>query len=235
VAGAGNVPLYDQRGAPFARVHGGRIDIGAFELQQVGPTLPGDYNQNGTVDAADYVVWRKTLGTTGLPAYSGADGDGDGMVDQDDHGVWRANFGRTLPPLAAGSFLGATLDTLQVAPDPGFLPQGDEAIPVGQARSDTGMAASVGELEFSQQPRPSRWDGARSRLAGQTLPFFAAQQDNAILAWLSSRNEKHDPCESVTAEVSNAAEEREVDVKEVDAVFAALELGVASRARRFTV
>ena len=25
--------------------------------------LPGDYNQNGTVDAADYVVWRKTGGT----------------------------------------------------------------------------------------------------------------------------------------------------------------------------
>jgi parallel beta-helix repeat protein len=92
VAGAGNVPLYDQRGAPFTRVQGGRIDIGTVELQQVGPALPGDYNQSGTVDAADYVVWRKTLGTIGLSAYSGADGDGDGMVDQDDHGVWRANL-----------------------------------------------------------------------------------------------------------------------------------------------
>jgi hypothetical protein len=30
------------------------------------PALPGDYNGDGTVDAADYVVWRKTLGTTGL-------------------------------------------------------------------------------------------------------------------------------------------------------------------------
>src|SRR5690349_17241067 len=25
------------------------------------PALPGDYNGNGTVDAADYVVWRKTF------------------------------------------------------------------------------------------------------------------------------------------------------------------------------
>ena len=34
---------------------GARIDIGAFELQPiVSPALPGDYNQNGIVDAADY-------------------------------------------------------------------------------------------------------------------------------------------------------------------------------------
>ena len=31
-------------------------------LQAIG--LPGDYNDNGIVDAADYVVWRKGLGTT---------------------------------------------------------------------------------------------------------------------------------------------------------------------------
>jgi phospholipase/lecithinase/hemolysin len=43
--------------------------------------FPGDFNQGGTVDAADYVVWRKGLGST---------------FTQDDYGVWRANFGRTL-------------------------------------------------------------------------------------------------------------------------------------------
>ena len=51
-------------------------------------TLPGDYNQNGTVDAADYVVWRNGLGTT---------------YTQTDYDVWRANFGTT-----AGSGSGAT-------------------------------------------------------------------------------------------------------------------------------
>ena len=30
--------------------------------------MPGDYNQNGVVDAADYVVWRNGLGTTYTPA-----------------------------------------------------------------------------------------------------------------------------------------------------------------------
>ena len=40
-----------------------RIDIGAFELQTVAtPNLPGDYNGNQNVDAADFVIWRKTMG-----------------------------------------------------------------------------------------------------------------------------------------------------------------------------
>jgi hypothetical protein len=69
------------------------------------PALPGDYNRNGAVDAADYVVWRKTLGT-GRPNYSGADGNGNGVVDQDDHAVWRAHFGQTLPA-GAGSLVAA--------------------------------------------------------------------------------------------------------------------------------
>jgi polyhydroxybutyrate depolymerase len=43
-------------------------------------SLPGDYNQNGTVDAADYVVWRKGL---------------EGTYTQADYDSWRANFGQT--------------------------------------------------------------------------------------------------------------------------------------------
>ena len=44
--------------------HGGRIDIGAFEVQPIPLAAVGDYNQNGIVDAADYVVWRKAMGMT---------------------------------------------------------------------------------------------------------------------------------------------------------------------------
>jgi hypothetical protein len=58
-----------------------------------GGEVAGDYNNNGTVDAADYVVWRKTLGDVGagLPA----DGNNDGMIDADDYNLWRTNFGRS--------------------------------------------------------------------------------------------------------------------------------------------
>ena len=70
------------------------------------PTLPGDYNGNGVVDAADYVVWRKMLGSS-VPNYSGADGSGNGVVDQEDQTVWRAHFGETLPAVGAGSLVAA--------------------------------------------------------------------------------------------------------------------------------
>ena len=62
--------------------------------------LPGDYNADGAVDAADYTVWRDSLGATGVPAFSGADGDGDGDITQDDYGVWVANFGNAAPAVA---------------------------------------------------------------------------------------------------------------------------------------
>jgi hypothetical protein len=56
--------------------------------------LVGDYNLNGTVDAADYVMWRNTLGSPVTPS-SGADGDGDGMIGSGDYDLWRAHFGAT--------------------------------------------------------------------------------------------------------------------------------------------
>ena len=65
--------------------------------------LAGDYNSDNAVDAADYVVWRKTLGTNGVTPYSSADGSGNGIIDQADYGVWRSHFGQTLPPPGAGS------------------------------------------------------------------------------------------------------------------------------------
>lgn len=52
----------------------------------------GDYNQNGVVDAADYIIWRVTRGMT-VTAGSGADGNGNGIVDDQDYAVWRANLG----------------------------------------------------------------------------------------------------------------------------------------------
>ena len=54
--------------------------------------LPGDYNQDGTVDAADYTVWRSSLGAN-VPIGNGADGNRDGKVDQLDYAIWKSNFG----------------------------------------------------------------------------------------------------------------------------------------------
>lgn len=64
-------------------------------------TNSGDYNGNGVVDAADYILWRETLGQAASLAGSGADGDGDGTIGPGDYSYWQARFGNT-----AGSGLG---------------------------------------------------------------------------------------------------------------------------------
>jgi T5SS/PEP-CTERM-associated repeat protein len=52
--------------------------------------LSGDYNGNGTVDAADYTLWRDNLGS----GTSLANDDTAG-VGQDDYDRWKTNFGQT--------------------------------------------------------------------------------------------------------------------------------------------
>lgn len=61
-----------------------------------------DYNGNNVVDAADYVVWRNSLGQGATPPGSGADGSGNGIVDFDDYNFWKARFGNTVPGAGAG-------------------------------------------------------------------------------------------------------------------------------------
>jgi autotransporter-associated beta strand protein len=63
----------------------GRLEVTQF----IPPLLAGDFNDDGRVDAADYIVWRKMDGTT---------------TGYDD---WRANFGRTSAGAGSGSELGA--------------------------------------------------------------------------------------------------------------------------------
>ena len=53
------------------------------------PPVPGDYDRNGHVDAADYQTWKAEFGTTVEAPGDGADGNGDGVVDEADYTVWR--------------------------------------------------------------------------------------------------------------------------------------------------
>jgi hypothetical protein len=61
-------------------------------LVLVSDGLPGDFNRDGMVDSADYVVWRDTFEQTGNLA---ADANEDNIVDADDYALWRTNFGRS--------------------------------------------------------------------------------------------------------------------------------------------
>jgi hypothetical protein len=60
-------------------------------------SMPGDYDGDGQVDAADYVAWSLSVGQTGvgLPADgSGPVGIRDGIVNDYDYQFWRSNFGK---------------------------------------------------------------------------------------------------------------------------------------------
>jgi PEP-CTERM motif len=83
------------------------LDNAALNIQGAGDSTftlqlvvgqPGDYNGNGVVDAADYVLWRKYLNTnTTLPNDATP-----GSVVAGDYQVWRAHFGA--PPGAGATF-----------------------------------------------------------------------------------------------------------------------------------
>ncbi len=80
-------------------------------LRVSGFKITGDFNSNGIVDAADFTVWRDTLGQTNMTPFSGADGDGDGRVTEDDYLAWVENFGVMANalvnlPIANGDFDG---------------------------------------------------------------------------------------------------------------------------------
>jgi hypothetical protein len=55
------------------------------------PALTGDYNGDGSINAADYTLWRSTYGST-VPVAAGADGNADGLVNAADYTVWRDNL-----------------------------------------------------------------------------------------------------------------------------------------------
>lgn len=91
----------------------GRYLIDDVKLELANPgELVGDYNQNGTVDAADYTVWQDTLGST---TNLNADGDNSNQIDAPDYDLWKSNFGTTSLP-----GIGSMTSTIAV-PEPGTL------------------------------------------------------------------------------------------------------------------
>jgi MprA protease rhombosortase-interaction domain-containing protein len=75
----------------------------ALSITYSAPAPPsGDYNGNGVVDAADYIVWRKTLNSAASPAGNGADGNQSGQIDSGDDTYWRLRFGNATSGFASG-------------------------------------------------------------------------------------------------------------------------------------
>ena len=91
-------------------------DGSPFQIGALVVGIPGDYSADGIVDASDYVVWRKFLGSPGaLP------NDDTAGVGPDDFARWRSHYGQSI---AGGSLVArhaATATTLGAVPEPASL------------------------------------------------------------------------------------------------------------------
>jgi hypothetical protein len=155
-----NLPR-DQRGGGFSRAIGGQADIGAFEVQSIAtPDLSGDYNRDNSVDARDYVFWRKTLGASVTP-FAAADGNGNSAIDPGDYDVWRGHFGAS-PPVGNSLEATAPATAVQVADNDeseALVPKalsaslaGSYDMPMVASQPSTAILATVAQSQSATNP-----------------------------------------------------------------------------------
>jgi hypothetical protein len=68
------------------------------------PTTPGDFDTDGDVDGADFVVWQTNFPATTGHYLTTGDADADGDVDGDDFAIWQSNFPTAPLPAVLPSF-----------------------------------------------------------------------------------------------------------------------------------
>ena len=79
-----------------------RVEVGVIygagvvtvEVISITPPLPGDYNGDGAVDAADFTVWRDNEGAPAGTLPNDVDG---GVIGAAQYNTWAANFGAADP------------------------------------------------------------------------------------------------------------------------------------------
>jgi hypothetical protein len=149
--------------------------------------LPGDFNGDGKVSAADSTIWMDTLhSTTDLRA----DANGDGMVDYADREIWMAHFGMTtdvLPAVAGGaSAFSASLigeestapGEVQLAASGRRIGESAPAVGTGIASGAHGLFVGIGEAGSSRNTagRAIRAHVSRA-VSGVPRPDFEAVFD----------------------------------------------------------
>jgi hypothetical protein len=87
---SGNVSSLGTPNGPTG-FHYNLSDDGSLISLVVSDLLPGDFNSDGSVDSADFLIWRMNENTAvDLPNDNGI----SGMIGQAHYDLWRANFGQ---------------------------------------------------------------------------------------------------------------------------------------------
>src|SRR5690606_20153431 len=57
------------------------------------PNVTGDFNGDGHVDGADFVIWQTNFpNNSGTATVENGDANGDGLVDGADFAIWQSDF-----------------------------------------------------------------------------------------------------------------------------------------------
>jgi len=125
-----------------------------LDFFSVAPPPPpnADFNGDGAVDAADFTVWRDSLGQQVVPGDLG-DADGDGDVDEVDRAVWKAQFGTSPGAGADGQAAAASVGAATASNEGGG---GSLATPAG---------ALTGKIVYTSAGHGWQWSDTLGRYA----------------------------------------------------------------------
>ena len=130
------------------------LDIGSPGRVPGGETvapLPGDYNANNVVDAADYTVWRDRLGTSVVLSNDTT----PGSVGPEDYTEWKQHFGMSLPTVAATAQMEAVLDDqTPTGRDEAFASLLESLTTLGRTLRWPGFWGPRGTLEWNPSKEP---------------------------------------------------------------------------------
>lgn len=187
-----------------------------FGFFNLAPSNP-DLNRNGTVDAGDYVVWRKTKNTNVPPGTSG-DADGNGKVNDADYSVWRSQFGIAVP--ASGSSPAGGNDVLAL-PNAPPASAATPAPPIGIATTQESNlpARDAGPGALSAPTIATHAFNRRSAGSNRRLPPNADRIRADLLNVLADRGQMHEAADDLAStnatipslEVSSDVERPAVD------------------------
>jgi MYXO-CTERM domain-containing protein len=116
--------------------------------------LPGDYNEDHVVNAADYTVWRNQLGASiSLPN----EDDTPGFVTDEDYGVWKAHFGETDGEMGEDTTLSSHASSAIPEPDPFAMAAAAIAVALVRRRRRRQRRVAQNSLGPSGRRRQTNW------------------------------------------------------------------------------
>ncbi len=185
------LPDFDQRGAPFARQAGAKIDVGAYELQSA---PAADFNSDGRVDGADFLAWQRNVGKPNA-VHADGDSDGDADVDAADLAAWQATYGvvSTTPSVAAFA-AGAESDAVPEGTSGSFAELVDAAMALANLTLNVGKSESPGPVEqvllpvgVEETPTLSSAFSAAATKEDDAVRESSQEPTTDVVAWLSEK------------------------------------------------